>query len=145
MSRLAQLGVFTTVLGGVVMFLGVFPGAVGADNTSGIGLIQIGAILVGLILFVVGAYVVLFALLHRGRRRSLMRDVGVRLGITGLIFAASAIMADVFGFGSHTGEEGVLLGWLQAVGVMIGWSSQVTSPVSSHTSSPKVFSTPSFL
>ncbi len=31
------------------------------------------------------------------------------------------------------------------VSVMIGWSSQVTSPVSSHTSSPKVFSTPSFL
>ena len=122
MSRLAQLGVFCTVLGAVVLFLGVFPGAVGADATAGIGLMQILAILIGLGLFVIGAYIVLFALIHRGQPRNLLRDIGVRLGFTGLIISASAILADVFGFGSHTGQQGVLLGWLQAVGVLIGFA-----------------------
>jgi len=83
---------------------------------------QILAILIGLGLFVIGAYVVLFALIHRGQPRNLLRDIGVRLGFTGLIISASAILADVFGFGSHTGQQGVLLGWLQAVGVLIGFA-----------------------
>ncbi|GAB4468687.1 MAG: hypothetical protein Kow00124_03090 [Anaerolineae bacterium] len=121
MSRLAQLGVFSTVLGVVVLFLGLFPGAAGAVETPGIGLAQISAILVGLGLFVLGAYVVLYAMIHVGRPRNLVRDIGVRLGVTGLLVAASATLADVFGFGSHTGEEGVLLGWLQAVGLLIGF------------------------
>ncbi len=121
MSRLAQLGVFSTVLGVVILFMGLFPGATGAEETPGIGLAQISAILVGLGLFVLGAYVVLYAMIHIGRPRTLVRDIGVRLGVTGLLVAASATLADVFGFGSHTGEEGVLLGWLQAVGLLIGF------------------------
>src|SRR5690606_38299134 len=103
MSRLAQLGVFCMVLGAVVLFLGLFPGAVNADVTPGIGLVQIIGILTGLVLLVLGAYVVTRALIHRNGRRTLMRDIGVRLGLTGMVFAAAVTLADAMGYGSHVG------------------------------------------
>lgn len=121
MSRLTQLGVFCVVLGGVVLMLGLFPSAVGADGTPGIGIAQIIAILVGLTLLVMGAYVIVYAILHRGNPRTLRHDIGIRLGFTGLVFAYSAMLADVFGFGSHNAADGVLLGWLQAAGMLIGF------------------------
>jgi hypothetical protein len=121
MSRLAQSGVFCVVLGCVVLFLGFFPSAVGVASMSGIGIVQIAAILTGLSLLVLGAYVAVYAMLHRGGRRTLMGDIGIRLGITGLVFAASATLADVMGFGSHGAEDGSFIGWLQAAGLLIGF------------------------
>ncbi len=122
MSRLAQLGIFCVVLGGVILFLGLFPGAVDADGTPGIGTAQILAILTGLSLLVLGAYIVVYAMIHRGRPRTLVRSIGVRMGLTGLVFAAAATLADIMGFGSHTGNSGPLLGWLQAVGMLVGFA-----------------------
>jgi threonine/homoserine/homoserine lactone efflux protein len=121
MSRLAQLGVFTAILGGVILFLALFPVAVDADTTPGIGLAQMAAMLLGLTMLVMGAYIVVYAMVHRGRPRTLMRDVGVRLGMTGLLFAVAATMADVLGFGSHASNQGPLFGWLQAAGMLIGF------------------------
>src|SRR5688572_19696010 len=114
MSRLAQFGLFSGVLGGVVLFLGLFPSAIDADWTPDIGLTQIVGMQIGLSLLIIGAYTVVYALIHRGHPRSLMRDIGVRLGMTGLVFSAAATMADVMGFGSHTTDAGPLFGWLQA-------------------------------
>ncbi|NLH09131.1 MAG: hypothetical protein GX484_16165 [Chloroflexi bacterium] len=119
MSRLAQLGVFCMVLGAVVLFLGLFPGAVNADVTPGIGLVQIIGILTGLVLLVLGAYVVTRALIHRNGRRTLMRDIGVRLGLTGMVFAAAVTLADALGYGSHVG--GSVFGWLQTIGLLLGF------------------------
>lgn len=121
MNRLAQAGILCTTSGGITLFLGLFPGAVNADRTAGIGLIQILIILFGIVLLIFGAYTTVFALIHRGRQRNLIRDIGTRTGITGILFASAAIMADLFGFGSHTGQDGVLMGWLQALGVLIGF------------------------
>ncbi len=121
MSRLAQLGVFCVVLGGGILFMGLFPAAIDADNTPGIGLVQILAMQVGITLLVVGAYVVVYALVHRGRRRTLMRDIAVRMGMTGLVCSAAATMADLMGFGSHTSSSGPLFGWLQAAGMLVGF------------------------
>lgn len=121
MSRLAQLGLFCAVLGGVVLFIGLFPFAIDADDTPGIGLSQIIAMQIGLFLLIFGAYMVVFAMVHRGRPRTLMRDIGVRLGMTGLVFAAAATMADVMGFGSHITDTGPLFGWLQAAGMLVGF------------------------
>ncbi len=121
MSHLAQLGVFCAVLGAVVLFLGLFPSAVDADSTPGTGLAQIAAMLVGLSLLTLGAYVVVFALIHRGRPRTLLQDIGIRMGLTGLVFAMGATMADVMGFGSHTTSAGALFGWLQAAGMLTGF------------------------
>jgi hypothetical protein len=121
MSRLAQLGIFFIVLGAVILFLGLFPFAVDADVASGIGIVQIFTMLAGLFLLVLGAYVVVYAIVHRGRPRTLMGDIGVRMGMTGLVFAAAATLADVMGFGSHTAAEGPWFGWLQAAGMLIGF------------------------
>jgi hypothetical protein len=121
MSRLAQLGVFSLVLGGVVLFLGVFPSAVDADSVAGIGLLQIVTMLVGLVLIVLGAYVVVYALFHRGTPSTLTRDIGIRLGLTGMVIAAAATLADTMGFGSHTSADGPLFGWLQALGMLFGF------------------------
>lgn len=121
MSRLAQLGVFLVVLGTVALFVGLFPFAIDADRTAGIGLTQIAIMQVGLVLLVGGAYVVVYALAHRGNPRTLMGDIGIRLGLTGLVFAAAATMADILGFGSHLDASGPLFGWLQAAGMLGGF------------------------
>lgn len=121
MSRLAQLGIFLMVLGGVVLGLGLFPSSIDADATPGIGVVQIIAILGGLVLLVTGAYVVTRGLVHGGdRRRTLLRDIGIRLGLTGMVFAAAVTMADAMGYGSHSG--GPVFGWLQTIGILLGFS-----------------------
>jgi cellobiose-specific phosphotransferase system component IIC len=121
MSRLTQLGVFCVVLGGVILFLGLFPFSVGLDVTAGIGATQIVAMLTGLFLLVLGAYVVVYAVIHRGQERTLAHMIGVRLGLTGLVFASAAAFADLMGFGSHVSGEGAVFGWLQAAGMMTGF------------------------
>lgn len=109
-------------MGGVIFFMGLFPFAMGLDSTIGIGVSQILATLAGLFLLVFGAYVVAYAMLHRGQPPNLMRDIGVRLGMTGLVIATAAALADVMGFGSHSAQvDGVLFGWLQAAGLMGGF------------------------
>jgi len=121
MSRLTQLGIFTGVLGAVILFLGLFPNAVGVARALGIGPAQIVAILSGLFLLVLGAYIIVYSIAHRGRPTNLMRDIGVRLGMTGLVFATASTIADILGFGSHTGQGGLVFGWLQALGMMVGF------------------------
>ncbi len=121
MSRLSQLGVFCTVLGGVVLFLGLFPSAVDADTTPGIGVTQVITVLAALSLILLGAYVVTYDLFRRGRPPTLVADVGVRLGLTGMVLAAASSMADVMGFGSHSGGGGPFFGWLQATGMLVGF------------------------
>lgn len=121
MSRLTQFGVFCAVLGAVILFLGLFPFAIDADNTPGIGLIQIVGMQVGLFLLITGAYIVVYSSVHRGRPRTLMRDIGVRLGMTGLVLAAAATMSDLLGFGSHITSSGPFFGWLQAIGMLSGF------------------------
>jgi hypothetical protein len=120
-NRLAQLGLLGMVLGGIVLFLGLFPFAVALDDTPGIGVTQIAAIVVGLFLIVLNAYLIAYALIHRGRPRSLLRDVGLRLGMSGLVFVTAAALADILGFGSHTGGGDLVLGWLQATGILVGF------------------------
>lgn len=121
MNRLAQFGLFCGVLGGVILFLSLFPSAIDIDTTPGIGLVQLIAMQTGLALLVLGAYIFVYATVHRGRHRTLMRDIAVRLGMTGLVFSAAAMLADVMGFGSHTTGAGPLFGWLQATGMLVGF------------------------
>ncbi len=120
MNRLAQAGIFCIILGGVTLFLGIFPFAVNLNAVPGIGIVQIVTMLSGLSLIVLGSYVAVYAIIHRGRPRTLMRGIGVRLGMTGLVVSAASALADVMGFGSHTGG-GLLFGWLQATGMLFGF------------------------
>lgn len=121
MSRLAQLGVFTTVLGGVAMFVGLFPGAMDIDITPGIGVTQIIIALTGLTLLITGAYVFVYATIHRGAPSTLSQDIGIRMGLTGLTFAVAASLADVLGFGSHSLSAGFTFGRIQSAGMAVGF------------------------
>ena len=122
MNRLAQASVLTAVIGGVVMFIGLFPDAMGIDNTPGIGLAQVVTTLTGLIILTTSAYVFTYAMVHRGREGTLSQDIGVRMGLSGLTFAIAAGLADVLGFGSHSlYGGGVSMGRLQATGMIIGF------------------------
>lgn len=120
MSRLAQLGVFTTVTGGVVLFLGLFPDAVAAEGTPGIGIVQMIAMLAGLVLIISGAYIAAYAMFHRGATPSLVGSIGLRLGLTGLVVAAAAALSDAMGYGSHGSGAGIVFGWLQTAGILTG-------------------------
>ncbi len=119
MNKLSQVGILSAVLGIVLLMLGFFPFAADLDKSPGVGISQLVAIISGLFFLVLGGYVVLFALEHIGRPRTLLRDVGVRLGMTGLVISAASALADTLGFGSHT--SGTLLGWIQAAGILVGF------------------------
>jgi hypothetical protein len=121
MSRLAQFGVFTGVVGVVATFMGLYPNAAETDFTPGIGLAQILTALVGLTLLTSGAYVFVFALWHRGKEQTLSQDIGVRMGLTGLTFAVATSLADVLGFGSHTLAGTLTFGYVQAIGMAVGF------------------------
>jgi hypothetical protein len=121
MGRLSQFGVFLMVLGGIVLFLGLFPGAVDMDSTPGIGIAQMIGMMAGLLLLVAGAYVIARGLMPPNLGHSLLRDVGIRMGLTGMVFAAAATLADSMGFGSHSGGTGPLFGWLQTTGMLFGF------------------------
>ena len=121
MTRSAQVGVFLVTLGGVVLFVGMFPGAIDAALTPEVGPVQLMAMLAGLTLLVFGAYIFAYATIHQGRPSTLQMAIGVRMGLTGLVFAAAATMADIMGFGSHVPSDGIFFGWLQAAGMLIGF------------------------
>jgi len=120
MNKLAQVGILSITLGGVLLLLGLFPFAADLDNAPGVGVTQLVSIITGLFFFVLGGYVVLYGIQHEGRPRSLMRDVGVRLGMTGLVVSAASTLADALGFGSHT--TGTLLGSVQTGGILVGFA-----------------------
>lgn len=119
MNKLAQIGILSIALGAVLLILGLFPFAADLDSAPGVGVSQLVSIITGLFFFVLGGYVVLYGLQNAGRPHSLMRDVGVRLGMTGLVVSAASTLADTLGFGSHT--SGTLLGAVQTAGILVGF------------------------
>ncbi len=123
MSKLAQFGTATALLGLVLAFMGLFPGTLGLDPTEGIGILQIFVTLIGFALLNMGAYIYAKDTWFRGKPQTLAQSIGVRLTLTGLLFAAAAGLADLLGFGSHPSGNTIrpLLGPWQAVGFVMGF------------------------
>ncbi len=119
-SRLARFGVATVVFGFFVFVIGVYPGLIRLDLTGGIGLLQIGTLLLGITIMTFGAYIYSYATRHRAQARSLRQDIGLRLMATGLVLSYASGFADVLGIGSHYGSERPLLGLFQASGMALG-------------------------
>jgi hypothetical protein len=84
-----------------------------------VGFVQIAVFLAGLGAICVGGYVGLLAL-WKGRARSILADIGLRLVSTGYVIAVFAGMADVFGMGSQPLPGIPYFGPWQATGVVIG-------------------------
>ena len=120
MPRIAQFGIALGVLGTVLTFMGLFPGVTGLTPARGIGIVQIFTILFGFMLLIVGALIYVKFTFYVGRSANLAQQIGIRLALTGLLFAAMSGSADVVGFGSHGSATGTLplFGILQAIGII---------------------------
>ncbi|MBZ0280093.1 MAG: hypothetical protein K8L97_05085 [Anaerolineae bacterium] len=120
MPRVAQFGMAIGVLGAVLTFMGLFPGVTGLEPAVGIGVVQIFAILIGFALLILGALIYVKFTFYVFKPANLAQQIGIRLALTGLLFAAITGMADLFGFGSNLRDAGSdpIFGFLQALGII---------------------------
>lgn len=120
MPRVAQFGIALGALGIVLTLMGLFPGVTGMEPTRGIGITQISAILIGFLLLILGALIYVKFTFYVFKPANLAQQIGVRLALTGLLFAAMSGYADILGFGSHerTATTDIFLGNLQAIGLI---------------------------
>jgi len=106
--------------------VGLFTFAVGAkpdwfrwDRSPVVGFVQIAVMLAGLGIMCMGGYVGLLTL-WKGRPRSIVADLGLRVVSTGYVIAVFSGMADVFGMGSQSLPSTPYFGPWQATGVCVG-------------------------
>ncbi len=118
MQRVAQLGIALGASGAVLVLVGLFPGLTGIAPTPNIGIAQIIAMLAGFYALVLGALLYAKFTFYENIPSSLMQQIGVRLALTGLVFASLSGVADILSFGSHELSSEVLMGPLQLVGVL---------------------------
>ena len=120
MWRFSQVGIALGALGAMICFMGLFPGVTGAQTAAGIGLVQVLMVVVGYGFLVLGALIYLKCIFFLGVPMTLSQQIGLRLAITGILFAAIAGLADIVGFGSHIRESAsdIFFGQLQMVGIL---------------------------
>ena len=120
MPRIAQFGIALGALGTVLTFMGLFPGVTGLTPAKGIGIVQIVTMLMGFTLLILGALIYVKFTFYVGHPANLAQQIGIRLSLTGLLFAAMSGAADIVGFGSHGSATGTppLFGMLQAIGII---------------------------
>jgi hypothetical protein len=121
MGRFAQVGIAIGALGVVLALMGLFPQLTGAVVTPGIGLVQVTLMLMGYSLLLGGAIIYAKFTFYLGIPPTLIQQIGLRLTMTGIVFAALAGYADIFGFGSHlrTDNSDVFFGGFQAIGLLL--------------------------
>jgi len=124
MWRFAQVGIALGALGVIFCFMGLFPGITGARTTIGIGLVQVSMLVLGYALIILGALNYLKFTFYLGVPSTLSQQVGVRLALSGLLFAGLAGLADIFGFGSHIRSDvtDIYLGQLQLLGILASFA-----------------------
>lgn len=120
MPRVAQFGIALGALGAVLTFMGLFPGVTGLQPNPGIGIMQLFTILVGFTLLILGALIYVKFTFYVSKQANLAQQIGIRLALTGLLFAGMAGLSDVLGFGSHLVDapSGIFFGVLQAMGII---------------------------
>jgi hypothetical protein len=114
-----RAGLVTSLIGLFVFTVGAKPDWFKWDRSPVVGFVQISVFLFGLAVICLGGYVGLLAL-WRGRPRSIVADIGLRLVSTGYVISVFAGMADIFGMGSQPLPGIPYFGPWQATGVVIG-------------------------
>lgn len=123
-ERIAQIAILVGTLGLVLTLIGLFPSITGVEPKSGVGVLQILVILLGLTLLISGAFVFVEIVFYPDVPTNLAQDIAMRLSFTGLLMTAAIGLADVLGFGSHSpGDQENLpyLGPWQVMGMTIGF------------------------
>jgi len=120
MSRFGQVGIAFAALGIMVALMGLFPGVTGVEETAGIGVVQVFMLLIGYAFMTFGGLIYVKFTFYLGVKSTLTQQIGIRLMLTGLLFAAIAGLADILGFGSHnrTDISDIFFGELQAIGII---------------------------
>lgn len=123
MAKLSQFGIAVTLLGAVIAFMGLFPGVIGLEGVSGIGVLQTLVILSGFSVLISGAYIYVQSSFFPGVRHNLAQQIAIRLSMTGLVLATASGLADILGFGSHPPMPGdrPFLGPYQTAGLIGGF------------------------
>ena len=113
---------FLIIAGLILIALAVLADALGLDLTPGFGVIQMVAFLFGLTLITLATYSFLGSKRPAGAPHSLQADIGIRLVMTGLVFAYVTGMSDVIGIGTHVEPSfnRPFVGPLQVGGIAIG-------------------------
>jgi hypothetical protein len=116
--RRIQSGLVFTLIGFLIFLLGARPSVFGLDRSPVIGFVQVAALLLGLGIICVGAYICIIGL-WKNSPISIAAEIGLRMVSTGFVIAVISGMADVFGLGSHPLPKPFFGPW-QALGVQIG-------------------------
>ncbi len=124
MWRFAQVGIALGAMGVMLCLMGLFPGVTGAAITVGIGLIQVTMVLLGYALLILGALVYLKFTFYLDIPSTLAQQIGTRLALTGILFAALSGLADILGFGTHIRNDvgDIFFGQLQMVGILASFA-----------------------
>jgi hypothetical protein len=73
----------------------------GLDLTPGFGIVQMTQLLVGLTFLTAAGFFHIYNMRAPNAPRSLQADVGIRLALTGLVFAYVSGLSDLIGIGTH--------------------------------------------
>ena len=120
LRNIASLLLF--LLGALLSVVSLGAELLGIDLTPGFGIVQMFQLLVGLTLLTAAGFLHVYGLREPDAPRSLQADIGVRLALTGLVFAYVAGLADLFGIGTHVDPrfDRPYIGWLQTMGIVMG-------------------------
>jgi hypothetical protein len=118
--RFGQVGIAISLAGMMLVLIGLFPGLTGVAPIAGIGIAQVLLWWSGYALLLLGGALYVKVSFYPFVPSNLAQQVGLRLALTGLLFAALAGLADMLGFGSHIRTEttDIFLGELQAAGIL---------------------------
>jgi hypothetical protein len=122
MKKSDQISLILALIGVALVMIGAGADILGLDLTPGVGLVQVLCFLFGLTVITVAGFYYLSQ--HRLRKGpvSLMADVGIRMGMTGLLTCYVCGLADILGVGTHRGVryDRPYLGPLQLAGFAFG-------------------------
>jgi hypothetical protein len=122
LSRSSQIQLGLVLVGLVLIALSVWADLIGLDLTPGFGLFQVLGSLLGITSLTIAAYLFLAGGQQPAGERTLLADVGIRMGLTGLLACYVSGLADMLGVGTHQGArfERPFFGPLQIAGLIRG-------------------------
>jgi hypothetical protein len=118
----SQIQIGLSLVGLILIAISVWADRIGLDITPGFGVFQVLGSLLGITSLTVAAYLFLAQGHQMDRERTLLADVGIRMGLTGLLTCYVSGLADMLGVGTHQGArfERPFFGPLQLAGLVLG-------------------------